>query len=589
MPVQTTKVRVLWPYDTAVKPIPPGWTRDAAADGRFLQGSDSTFTGAADGGGPHKHTDETMPGGHLHIGDRHRHPFSAASTTAVALNAHISMVEPVAVSQARHGHVYESSNWATITYGTDPAVIDNADMKPPWVQAIIIKPDDIGQDIPDGAVCFGDSAVLPTGFVKTDGTGETLDLDGKFVIGATPAGAGGGIGGSATHQHTSQIHNHKPDDHVHTSRICGNSTATTVIQEGVVSPPTSATGAHHNVALDTKVLPDVSPEQVVVQSASSEPAYVKLLGIQNTSGTGTTPAGVIVPFVGAISDMPSEWVLCDGENDTLDCTDRQIKITTNTGEIGDIGGSDTHTHQADPHHHTHGIHNHTTSVLSSGNVAALSGAPTAAVLNRILSHNHAWTVDNEIPTMQDVTIRFSTDDGRFDYRTVVWVKYVPAAPAPPIVRTEPPSLFVPGWNDELRPDTFEPAEEGPWDAPATRGWSADKCGVTTWGAMMMATGWDRPCTLHPVRAMQATPEHANAERCRHHLGEYMVNSRGWTVPLYCCQPSGDLRIGRGRFYVANVNDPHCKPGFTCGVASMPLPDTFLGFFHSNSWGCGDEA
>jgi len=169
-----------------------------------------------------------------------------------------------------------------------------------------------------------------------------------------------------------------------------------------------------------------------------------------------------------------------------------------------------------------------------------------------------------------------------------------APPAPPIIHSGPPTLFVPGWNNEQRTDPyFEPAVAGNWDAPATRGWSADKCGVTLWAAMAMDTGWDRPCTLHPVRATPFAPQYANAERCHRHLGVYTVNSRGWTVPAFCCHPDGyasdDYQFGRGRFYVGDENDSLCRPGFTCGVASMPLPDTFLGFFHSNSWGCGDLA
>ena len=414
--------RTCWPWDTGVKPIPAGWTRDVAFTDRFLQGSDAAFAGAANGGGAHTHTDP----GHTHVGNPHRHTFIAAIASGITTSVHTGPF-PFLAPLSPHAHVSADSSWATITYSTDAAVINNADMKPPWVKASILKPDDIGQDIPDDAVCFGDSADLPTGFQITDGAGGTDDLDTLFVIGTDAEANGGDTGGSATHTHTSQLHNHDPDNHFHARKRCGTSTATAGIEQGISAPPVVHPSAHHEVTLDPKVLADVSNENVTIQAASSEPAHIKLLGIQNTSGSAVLSPGVVLPFVGAYADLPSsgEWILCDGTGGTQNCDDKQVKITTSTGEIGDTGGSNTHTHTVTDHGHAHGVHNHG---ATEGDIvdAGVVDTPSVSVMDGAWGHNHVWTIGNATPTMQTATITLSTDDGRFDYRTVIWVKYAPA-------------------------------------------------------------------------------------------------------------------------------------------------------------------
>jgi len=61
-----------------------------------------------------------------------------------------------------------------------------------------------------------------------------------------------------------------------------------------------------------------------------------------------TPSGVCVVWSGAISAIPSGWVLCDGNNGTPNLTDRFIlhadADAAGTNNVGDTGGASTHTH-----------------------------------------------------------------------------------------------------------------------------------------------------------------------------------------------------------------------------------------------------
>lgn len=60
-------------------------------------------------------------------------------------------------------------------------------------------------------------------------------------------------------------------------------------------------------------------------------------------GGGGVPAGVIVIWSGAASDIPDGWALCDGQNGTPDLRDRFALGGGGTHAVGDSGGEETHT------------------------------------------------------------------------------------------------------------------------------------------------------------------------------------------------------------------------------------------------------
>jgi hypothetical protein len=65
-------------------------------------------------------------------------------------------------------------------------------------------------------------------------------------------------------------------------------------------------------------------------------------------------SGVIVPFTGAIADIPKGWALCDGTQGTPDLRNRFIACAGDERPAGTEGGQETHYHEftATPHSHT---------------------------------------------------------------------------------------------------------------------------------------------------------------------------------------------------------------------------------------------
>lgn len=94
----------------------------------------------------------------------------------------------------------------------------------------------------------------------------------------------------------------------------------------------------------------------------------------NASDIATnTPSGIIVLWSGAISNIPTGWVICDGNNGTPDLTDRFIihadADSGGTNDVGDTGGEHSHTlTEAELPSHNHGLgnHTHTFSKVSEG-------------------------------------------------------------------------------------------------------------------------------------------------------------------------------------------------------------------------------
>jgi len=84
--------------------------------------------------------------------------------------------------------------------------------------------------------------------------------------------------------------------------------------------------------------------------------------------------GLILIWKGSIASIPDGWFLCDGNNDTLDLTD---KFIVNAGDIyskGDIGGSATHIlSENELPSHTHNYFKHVSLGYSVGGGNAQTG------------------------------------------------------------------------------------------------------------------------------------------------------------------------------------------------------------------------
>jgi len=428
MPLSVNHVG-FWPIDPGVTPVPADWTEDEAYRDRYFQGvADITGAGGtapADGGAAtHLHTTS-----HTHSGDAHTHTFSGAAVTPVGGSGCGVDFLGVVCSGYDHTHGSATSNAATITYQNDTTPTSSVAMKPPYLRVVVMSPDDALQDYPDNALAFADG-VCPTGYSPADGDGGTVNAVDRWLIGQEASGeAAGTTGGASTHAQTQANHTHQDSVHGHTSKRCANSSTLVRRLAGVTEAPYKRD--HHDVELASKALSDVSTDATTVNDASSEPAYTKLLCIQNTSGAADTPTGIILGWKAAAAAIPFDWSLCNGTNGTPDLTGSQIKATATVGDVGGTGGSNEHLHAVDSHNHTHTYpHNHETYEYDVNTTLAATGAQ-ATLSAGSTKDSHVWTIGGTTPTIQATGFNTDLADGRYLWRELLWVKYTP--PSTPTV------------------------------------------------------------------------------------------------------------------------------------------------------------
>ena len=109
---------------------------------------------------------------------------------------------------------------------------------------------------------------------------------------------------------------------------------------------------------------------------------------QSISTYTTIPSGLIVMWHGTLANIPSGYVLCDGNNSTPNLLDRFIQsvpdaLTDPSGTGGaDSKTTENHLHSQPTHTHT-GTTNNNTATYSVQNYVAQTCAPVA--------HNHTFT------------------------------------------------------------------------------------------------------------------------------------------------------------------------------------------------------
>lgn len=104
-----------------------------------------------------------------------------------------------------------------------------------------------------------------------------------------------------------------------------------------------------------EVLAGVEKYTIVHADNSTEEVSIQLATAVTTQGTKLNkalfdkidkylcPVGIITMWSGAISNIPTGWALCDGNNGTPNLTDRFIVGAGDTYSVGATGGENTHT------------------------------------------------------------------------------------------------------------------------------------------------------------------------------------------------------------------------------------------------------
>lgn len=93
--------------------------------------------------------------------------------------------------------------------------------------------------------------------------------------------------------------------------------------------------------------------------------------------------GAISLWFGSLASIPKGYALCNGENGTPNLEERFVRGAGPGSPVGDIGGSEIHTHTFTGDGHDHDI-------------AATTGVQGAATIDNFLSTDPATgTTDNE--------------------------------------------------------------------------------------------------------------------------------------------------------------------------------------------------
>jgi hypothetical protein len=388
--------------------IPAGWERVTALDGKYPKGAaDGVNPNDTGGSATHQHTGTT----HSHT-DSHTHTITISQCSKVY--GSVDTGGGSSYSQEYHTH---TASCGAVTDGSLSSVsctYDSVSNDPPYYSVIFIKPTEPKQGLPNLAVYLYEGTDSKSGHYICDGNNSTPNLANKYLKGAAAGANAGGTGGSTTNVHT-LTHTHTVASHGHASTTSSTPSAT---GGGTGSDSNNCSSASHthtiNVNSATSSISSTAPSLTTTETV--EPAYTKLLAVQNRTGHGDARIGMIGMWLGTLANIPSNYELT-----STNMKGRHLKLTATTGEIGNTGGSNTHTHTSQNHTHTaSGTHTHTHPNLT--HTAAGKDNSSSGFHPNKLSESHTVTVDNSTSVYSDAATSADEQNNEPEYRTVAFIK-----------------------------------------------------------------------------------------------------------------------------------------------------------------------
>jgi len=232
------------------------------------------------------------------------------------------------------------------------------------------------------AIWHGIAANLPAGW--------TIDsaCDDVFVRGCDTGEATDTIAGQWVHEHTVSPTGANPD-HTHSFDGSLGSSSGSTTHFPTSNDYSAPTGHGHSIGAGTSgVGGNHSHTLVPTEIANGYPPYAKLYWIKNTSaGDLTLPVNGIIMWDNPASGLPSELAICDGNNGTIDLQDKFIYGAAVDGDIGDTGGSLTHTH-VNSDAPAAGSHTHSVNKSSGGSYSTKIASTYAGTTVSKAGHSH---------------------------------------------------------------------------------------------------------------------------------------------------------------------------------------------------------
>ena len=415
-------VILIWPGAHAA--IPSGFTRETTLDDRFPKAvADAVNPGTLGGNATHTHN----------ATGNHSHNVSGTHTHQVTVGA---VVSPPATKSSTDGlsaaHTHGTSTSSVSSGGNLNSVsaqYGSVSNNPPYHEVIFIKSGGTN-GVPDGVIGLYDYILgaLPANWDDCDGNNGTPNLHDKYLKGATTGGDAGGTGGSTTNSH-SLIHTHTPDAHSHASHTSAGGQNLAIEQWGgnpQNAIPIGNWNHTHTVTLANAVDTLVATYPIVGTAETVEPAYKKLMAIMNNTGGEDLPKELIGIWLGTLATIPKGWILCDGvDGKTVDMRQKHLKIGT-SGQAGNTGGSNTHSHASESHTHSSAGHVHTGSTSNHSGLTNASGPSGTGYGLTLGTSVHSVSVASATPSYSSASTTSDLSNNEPLYTEVAFIKYVGA-------------------------------------------------------------------------------------------------------------------------------------------------------------------
>lgn len=407
---------VIIPFDGNEVDIPDGFERESGLDDKFPKAWGSESPNTSGGSATHTHTSPA----HTHNISSHTHSIQTSSNNHTSGNEGTgSQID--GMRRGTHSHSGTITTQANVNVQSVAVTYSAQSNAPPFYEVIFIK--SIGQNhVPKDVIVLSDRNEH-LDFHRCDGNNGTPDLRNRYLKGADSDDDAGDMAGSNQNYH-SITHTHTCA-HGHTG-ITGNPSPSGTQVDDDDAGADHGLGTHqHPITLNVSTPTSSSNSDIGPQSEIVEPAYKKLLAYKNQNETPKAlQIGMIAMWLGDAGEIPAGWVLCDGNNGTPDLRDKFIKIAANASEVGNTGGSNTHTHAAQSHTHTVPSHNHTGSVSAPAGQRRRDGS-TSQVYWTTQSNPHTLTsVGNNNANLESSTTTANSASNEPEYVTVVYIQFL---------------------------------------------------------------------------------------------------------------------------------------------------------------------
>jgi len=395
--------------------IPSGWSRETSLDDKFPKAWGSQNPNQTGGSLTHSHT--TQP--HSHNLSNHTHSYTLNPDPNTSYGGVWGGGESI---RDGHTHTGTSGNVIGGTTSSDSFTTGESSNLPPYYEVIFIKAGN-SSILSEGIIALWGDNNPPSDWQICNGSNGSPDLRNKYLKGAASGANAGGTGGSYYNVH-SLNHSHTPTSHYHATSTSNQSSDARAGSGG--SYEWAVPYWHtHQVSFGSSTQDINSFTGNYNTSEIVEPAYKKLLAIQFKTGA-IKRKGIIGLWLGDINHIPKGWVLCDGNNGTLDLRDKFIKIANDVNEVGQVGGNNTHSHANFSHSHSgNSGHSHSASSDAHQNHSSQIQAGNASSQHRTLQRNYhsSVSVNSVIANYDNSNIVFNSADNQPPYRTVAYIQF----------------------------------------------------------------------------------------------------------------------------------------------------------------------